>query len=618
MSMEAWSKRLTAIGGPQGAGFDPAETEAWSKRVLETPALSSLLEEIRVAGRELAAAPMPDLPWSLFKRVYEDGDRSAYEKPYFNRRKRLTTYGLLAWLEPERADYLDALLDAVWLICDEYTWSLPAHAALKDAPDAPDPSTHVDLFAAETAFAIAELLALTGDRWPAAVRLKAEAEARRRVLDPYRSGRLFGWEKMTNNWTAVCAGSIGAAAVHLVRDAGEWQDIMARVFPSLECFLSGFGEDGACQEGYNYWVYGFGFFTYFADLLRRGTGGAIDLLADGKVGRIAKFQEVSFLGDDKVVNFSDASSHRRVFLGLSHYLHRRYPDMSVPPADLRAPYEEDHAFRWASALRNLIWFDPDLNGEAWKAGSSYLPDAQWLLSRHHAAGAGEALPFGFAAKCGHNGEPHNHNDVGHFLLWADGETYLADLGAGPYSKAYFGEERYTFLCNGSQGHSVPIVDGSYQGAGRERRGQVLEAACGSEADLLEMDLATAYAEAPGLRGLVRRLAWSKPAGGALPALRLTDAYRFAAAPSSLVERLICAIRPEPGLSPGTMVLRGKRLALTLNYDPERWQPSVTPFSFADHYRVESTFYMLDFERLRLTELSESACRFELEMRFESN
>lgn len=615
MSMEAWSARLSELDLPLAAGFDPAETEAWRKRVTETPALASLSEEIRAAGRELAEAPMPDLPWSLFRRVYDDGDRSAYEKPYFNRRKRLTTFGLLAWLEPERSDYLDALLDTVWLICDEYTWSLPAHAALKSDPGVPDPSTHIDLFAAETAFAIAELLALSGDRWPAAVRLKAEAEVRRRVLDPYRSGRAFGWETMTNNWTAVCAGSIGAAAIHLVRDTGELQAILSRAFPSLACFLSGYGEDGVCKEGYNYWVYGFGFFTYFADLLRRRTNGAIDLMADGKVGRIARFQEISFLGGDKVVNFSDASPHRRVFLGLSHYLHRRYPEMSVPLADLRAPFEEDHCCRWASALRNLIWFDPELTGEAWKEGSTYLPDAEWLVSRRQLAAANGSVSFGFAAKCGDNAEPHNHNDVGHFLLWADGETYLADLGAGPYSKSYFGEERYTFLCNGSQGHSVPIVDGSYQSEGSERAGQVLEASCAEDGDLLEMEMAAAYA-VPNLSSLVRRLTWPKPPGGEMPALRLTDDYRFTSGPSSLVERFICAIRPEPGPEAGTMILQGKRLQLILSFDPEAWQPAVTPFAFTDHQRAEATFYQLDFQRLRLPEPTEAACRFELEMRFE--
>lgn len=99
-----------------------------------------------------------------------------------------------------------------------------------------------------------------------------------------------------------------------------------------------------------------------------------------------------------------------------------------------------------------------------------------------------------------------------------------------------------------------------------------------------MELAAAYA-VPNLRSLVRRLTWSKPAGGAMPALRLTDDYRFGSGPSSLVERFICAIRPEPGPEAGTMILRGKQLQLILSYDPEAWQPVTTPFAFIDPIRV---------------------------------
>ena len=43
------------------------------------------------------------------------------------------------------------------------------------------------------------------------------------------------------------------------------------------------------------------------------------------------------------------------------------------------------------------------------ASQIILPDAQWSIcrSRHGA---------GMAAKGGHNGEPHNHNDVGSFFI----------------------------------------------------------------------------------------------------------------------------------------------------------------------------------------------------------
>ena len=62
----------------------------------------------------------------------------------------------------------------------------------------------------------------------------------------------------------------------------------------------------------------------------------------------------------------------------------------------------------------------------------------------------------FAIKGGNNGEPHNHNDVGSFLYFIGEEEIISDLGAGEYTKAYFGPERYSVLCCSSRGHSVPI------------------------------------------------------------------------------------------------------------------------------------------------------------------
>ena len=54
-----------------------------------------------------------------------------------------------------------------------------------------------------------------------------------------------------------------------------------------------------------------------------------------------------------------------------------------------------------------------------------------------------------------------------FILHVDGENLLIDIGSGEYTKEYFGPERYTILCNGSQGHSVPVVEGGVQKEGKD-------------------------------------------------------------------------------------------------------------------------------------------------------
>src|SRR5699024_2563227 len=105
-----------------------------------------------------------------------------------------------------------------------------------------------------------------------------------------------------------------------------------------------------------------------------------------------------------------------------------------------------------------------------------LKESEWLISRYHL----ENISYGFATKGGHNDEPHNHNDIGHFILQRNGEVFLKDLGSGLYNDAYFGKERYSFLCNGSQGHSVPIVNGQLQEAGRSKKASIHNVNLGDE------------------------------------------------------------------------------------------------------------------------------------------
>jgi hypothetical protein len=79
-------------------------------------------------------------------------------------------------------------------------------------------------------------------------------------------------------------------------------------------------------------------------------------------------------------------------------------------------------------------------------------------------------PAVLVAKAGHNAEPHNHNDIGSFILFVDGVTLLCDPGGGLYSKDYFGSARYDNVFANSLGHSVPVIGGEAQLPGSEHKG----------------------------------------------------------------------------------------------------------------------------------------------------
>ncbi|MFC0215823.1 hypothetical protein ACFFK0_25840 [Paenibacillus chartarius] len=558
------------------------------------------VEEIRAEGERLLGQPIPELTYTLFSMYESRGSRLEFERVYFEKRRRLTTFGLLTQLEPERPEFREALQDAIWSILNEYTWCLPAHLSGSVETDGSQPfavdgpgwsrgerGTRIDLFAAETGFALSEIWRMCEAWLPPLIASRIAEEVVRRLFKPYLLHGPYHWETAEHNWSAVCAGSIASAALYMIQDPVQLAPIIEKALASMERYLAGFGEDGACLEGIGYWNYGFGFFVYFADLLAKRTDGGIDLFRQEKVRRIAQFQQKAYLDGDIAVNFSDSMQRAKVHIGLTHYLAAVFPaDVAAPPAGLRASYTDDHCSRWAPAVRNLLWFAPGQSGASWEPADYVLPNAQWLVSRHESA----AGSFGFAAKGGHNDEPHNHNDLGHFILTACGEVFLCDLGSGEYTNRYFGPDRYTYDCNGSQGHSVPIVDGQLQMAGPSSAAICLEAEIGGGEDTFALDLTKAY-HVPHVSSFVRSFTWRK---AELPRLLLEDLFVFAEKPSELVERFVTKLEPVIGDEGMVTVTGGNGRTLWIGCDPLQLRPSVSKHSYRDHFGQDTAWYAIDF------------------------
>jgi hypothetical protein len=162
------------------------------------------------------------------------------------------------------------------------------------------------------------------------------------------------------------------------------------------------------------------------------------------------------------------------------------------------------------------------------------------------------------------------------------------MGAGLYTADYFGPKRYEILCNASFGHSVPIVGGAGQQAGRDCRAVVLKAVTGEREDVFSLDLSAAYPES-SLTRLVRTFVWHKSAS---PSLTLEDAFAFAGVPANMTERFVTPFKPEP-LESGRIMLGGNG-RLAVEYDPSLAAPDLKPLEFAGHDGRMSMFYALDF------------------------
>jgi hypothetical protein len=103
------------------------------------------------------------LPANIYMEFSIDGNRTHYEAPYFERRDLLTRL-VLAECAEGQGSFLIGILNALWSICEESSWCLPAHiAAQKAGPGLPDTTEPMlDLFAAETGALVAWTVYLVG------------------------------------------------------------------------------------------------------------------------------------------------------------------------------------------------------------------------------------------------------------------------------------------------------------------------------------------------------------------------------------------------------------------------------------------------------------------------
>ena len=456
--------------------FKEAKDKKKIKQIKEHSYYSEDIRRINEVYEEIKDKPIEVLTKSKYFIFHETGNRSEFESQYLERRTRLDIY-FIEYMLYEREEDLKRLEDVIWAICGEFSWALPAHVGWKNAEE---DMICIDLFAAETGQALGEILYILKDKLSEYITTIMKHEINRRIIESFEK-RTQGWETVvTNNWAAVCAGGVGMTFIYCAPE--KYRYIEKRIMRALENFLSGYGDDGICTEGLGYWNYGFGYYTFFAQLLLEFSNGKTNIMNSQKVREIAQFQQRMYLSGNTVISFSDCGRHLCFEKGLTHKLKEIFPDyITVPNKNYESKDFYRNLNRFPVCLRNLLWSKPEYaeNGIV-QHMEKYYSISQWYTNITD--------KFGFAAKSGNNDEPHNHNDIGSFIIAADNKQYIADIGVGEYTKDYFGAGRYNCLCCSSKGHSVPIIDNHLQLAGPEYNGKVLKA----KDDQFIMDISGAY------------------------------------------------------------------------------------------------------------------------------
>jgi hypothetical protein len=455
----------------------------------------------------------PDLPATLFLEFKRNGNRSRYEKPHFDRRTRLGQMVIAECLEGQ-GRFLDDISNGIWAICEESFWGLPAHMSAQKAgnglPDVSEPI--VDLFAAETAGLLAWTHYLLGpelDKVSPLLRPRIETEIERRLLEPCRS-RDFGWmgfpDRTPNNWNPWINSNWLTCVLLMEKDEGRRVQAVSKILHSLDRFLEGYGDDGGCDEGPSYWGRAGASLFDNLELLSGASKGALNYYELALVQDIGRYIYRVHIVDQYFVNFADGPGMLSPSAELVYRYGKRINDPLMMQLGLFLPRTTGLG-RIASLGRELTAiFEPMPAYEAAATApmirDHFFKDIQVMTARSK---AGSRSGLYVAAKGGHNAESHNHNDVGHYIIYQDGQPMIIDAGVGTYTAKTFSAQRYEIWTMQSAYHSLPTIDGVMQQAGREFQARGVKYRANDTSAQLQFDIAGAYPAEAGLKNWLRTI-----------------------------------------------------------------------------------------------------------------
>ena len=471
-------------------------------------------DEITAEYQRLRTTPYPMLTATQFLAFTRSGSRIAYETPYFLRRKKLICAALYECIRHD-GEALDDIVDGVWCLCEESFWGVSAHngsahPGARPAEEHPLPDTdnpYIDLFAAQTAATLALICFLLEDELNAvtpSLRRRVRAETERRILAPFLIRDDFWWmgmmPKPVNNWNPWILSNLMLTLLVWEKDDTRLAEGLVKALRVLDAYLDSLPEDGGCDEGVAYWNMAGGSLLDCLETLLCATGGRADFYKDPLIRAIGMFPVHAQIDGAYFWNFADCDA-KPLLDGERVYCYGVRTDCAELAAlgvDIahRHPDALGRDTPEFSRILNRL-FHPAPSPESWlphcKPQTALLPALQVMAMRN-----GKLYT---AIKAGHNDESHNHNDVGSFILYKDGEPKVVDAGNAIYTARTFGPERYTLWHTRSANHNVPIIDGYEQAAGRGYAARNVR----FRKQCADMDISGAYPAAAGLRTLRRRM-----------------------------------------------------------------------------------------------------------------
>ena len=458
--------------------------------------------------------------WKVIKATdyleYErSGERNVMQNPNSANISALSDL-VLAELSEGKGRFLDQIINGVFYQCERTSWVLSAHLPLqlskRTLPEHTD--AVIDLGSGDFGAFLAwtyYFFHAEFDKVNPIISKRLYDELYRKIILPYRNEDPYWWmafkprpDGLVNNWNPWINCNVLQCIALLENTPEHYAKDVYKTMLSVDKFINYVKEDGACEEGPSYWAHAAGKLYDYLEVLSWITGNKISLFDQKMVKEMGEYIYKSYVGNDWVVNFADASAKFSSDAGLIYRYGKAIhsPEMQQFAAylvqkqgkkPLAADSDLSDFLRKIESLRYYNDFMKETPAFSNPEVTVY-PETQFYYFKNK-----EGLFL--AAKGGFNEESHNHNDAGTFSLWMDETPFIIDAGVGTYTRQTFGPERYSIWTMRSQYHNLPSINGMEQKFGRKYKAENVQV--NESKKMLSMDIAKAYADSAQVKSWVR-------------------------------------------------------------------------------------------------------------------
>lgn len=458
------------------------------------------------------------------------GDRAVMEKPLSDNRIALNSL-MMAELAEGKGRFIDQIINGTWHLAHMESWVLSAHLPRQHSGRAlPDPDQQIiDLgsapLGAEMAVAY-HFFQETFDQIDPVISKVIYNAVEKQIFEPYLNvdNQASQWWLaydlkpgfVINNWNPWCNADVMLACLLIDKNQERRQKAIRQSLKSVDKFLGYIKTDGACEEGPAYWGHAAGKLYDYLQIMYDATGGRLSLFNDPQIMSMGEYISRSYVGDQWVVNFADASARLSMTVPLIYNYGTAigsnemcdfavYNLMDKKNGRFKKPVPTiwKDMFRVLESLKCIAPVTERVNQlNAEIAGGMSLDECARKLRKDVPAFTWypetefyyvkNASDWFFAAKGGHNNESHNHNDIGTFLLYKGSVPVFVDAGVGTYTKKTFSSERYTIWSMLSDWHNLPVINGKTQMNGGQYHSSDVYAGTKGRSKIFRLDISGAY------------------------------------------------------------------------------------------------------------------------------